>query len=93
MRYRPGQEVRVAARRHQGHHRTPAYLKGKHGTVTRVHLSFLNPETHAYGEDGLPEEPLYLVSFPQSDLWPEYRGDLTDRLYADIFEHWLEEAG
>ena len=84
--------MRVAARRHEGHHRTPGYLKGKHGTVTRVHSSFLNPETHAYGKDGLPEQPLYLVSFPQSEVWPEYLGDDADRLYVDVFEHWLEEA-
>ena len=92
MRYEPGQTVRVAARRHVGHHRTPAYLKGKQGTVARVHASFLNPETHAYGKDGLPEQPLYLVSFPQSNVWPEYGGGEADRLYVDVFEHWLEEA-
>ena len=92
MRYRPGQKVRVAARRHEGHHRTPAYLKGMQGTVAHVHASFLNPETHAYGNDGLPKQGLYLVSFPQSDVWPAYGGGEADRLYADVFEHWLEEA-
>jgi nitrile hydratase len=84
--------VRVAARRHEGHHRTPAYLKGKRGTVERVHARFRNPETHAYGLDGLPEQPLYLVRFEQEDVWREYRGTASDRLYADVFEHWLEEA-
>ena len=92
MTYQPGQKVRVADRRHQGHHRTPGYLKGKQGTVTRIHASFLNPETHAYGEDGLPKQPLYVVSFPQVEVWPDYRGSDADRLYVDIFEHWLEEA-
>lgn len=92
MRYRPGQKVRVASRLHEGHHRTPAYLKGKHGTVERVHARFMNPETHAYGLDGLPEQSLYLVSFEQEDIWREYPGNAGDRLYADVFEHWLEEA-
>jgi nitrile hydratase subunit beta len=92
MRYRPGQNVCVAARRHEGHHRTPAYLKGKRGTVERVHARFRNPETHAYGLDGLPEQSLYLVSFEQEDIWREYPGNAGDRLYADLFEHWLEEA-
>ena len=32
MRYRAGQRVRVAARPHEGHHRTPGYVKGKIGT-------------------------------------------------------------
>jgi len=92
VRFEPGQAVRVAARRHEGHHRTPAYLKGKQGTVTRVHSSFLNPESHSYGKDGLPKQPLYLVGFAQRDIWPEYPGLDADRVYADVFEHWLEAA-
>jgi hypothetical protein len=92
MRYRPGQYVRVADRQHEGHHRTPGYLKGKTGSIERVQASFTNPETRAYGKDGLPKQPLYLVGFVQHDVWPEYRGRAGDRLYVDVFEHWLEEA-
>jgi nitrile hydratase subunit beta len=91
--YHPGQRVRVAARPHTGHHRTPAYLKGKIGSVERIYAPFTNPETRAYGEDGLPKQPLYLVGFAQRDVWPDYRGRATDRIYVDVFEHWLEEAG
>jgi hypothetical protein len=89
--YGPGQRVRVAARAHEGHHRTPTYVKGKTGTVQRVHDSFANPETRAYGGDGLPTRRLYLVGFAASDLWPRYDGDAEDRVLLDIFEHWLEE--
>ena len=92
MRYRAGQRVRVAARPHEGHHRTPGYVKGKTGVVERMHASFTNPETRAYGADGLPELPLYLVSFAQRDVWADYRGAGGDRIYIDVFEHWLEEA-
>jgi nitrile hydratase subunit beta len=92
VRYRAGQAVRVAARSHEGHHRAPGYLKGKSGRVERVHGSFANPETRAYGGDGLPLEPLYLVSFTQRDLWPDYRGATHDRIYVDVYEHWLEAA-
>jgi len=35
---------------------------------------------------------LYLVSFAQRDLWRDYRGGGGDRIYVDVFEHWLEEA-
>jgi nitrile hydratase len=77
---------------HEGHHRTPGYVKGKAGRIERVHPSFRNPETRAYGEDGLPEQPLYLVRFAQQDVWPGYRGQDDDRIYVDVFEHWLEEA-
>ena len=92
MKFRPGQRVRVAARPHEGHHRTPGYLKGKAGAIERAHSSFKNPESRAYGSDGLPEQPLYLVGFAQRDVWADYRGQDADRIYADVFEHWLEEA-
>lgn len=91
MSFRVGQRVRVAAREPARHHRTPLYVKGKRGTVERRHASFTNPETRAYGEDGKPEQPLYLVSFAQADLWPGYDGGGGDRLYLDVFEHWLED--
>jgi Nitrile hydratase beta subunit, C-terminal len=74
-----GQRVRVAPREHRGHHRTPGYLKGRVGTVERCHGSFTNPETRAYGEPGLPEQPLYLVRFENGHV-----------VCADIYEHWLE---
>jgi nitrile hydratase len=85
-----GQRVRVSARRHEGHHRTPAYVKGKTGRIERVHASFTNPETRAYGSDGLPLQPLYLVGFAQRDLWPGRGGTADDQVYVDVFEHWLE---
>ena len=91
MTFRVGQRVRVSARAHAGHHRTPAYIKGKVGTVEREHGSFTNPETRAYGDDGLPEQALYLVCFDQTDVWAHYRGR-RDRICVDVFEHWLEEA-
>ena len=92
MSYRIGDQVRVASRAHEGHHRTPGYLKGKTGTVQRVHGSFANPETRAYGADGLPEQQLYLVGFEQREVWAVYLGHAGDRIYADVFEHWLEDA-
>ena len=89
MTYRSGDSVRVAERRHVGHHRTPGYLKGKRGTVARVHSTFTNPETRAYGGDGQPPVRLYLVEFERSEVFPSGRND-SDRVYADVFEHWLE---
>jgi nitrile hydratase subunit beta len=88
--YSVGKRVRVDAREHDGHHRIPGYLKGKVGTVERAHASFRNPETRAYGGDGLPSQTLYLVGFVQRDVWPEYRGAPDDTIHVDVFEHWLE---
>ena len=81
MSFAVGQRVRVSAREHRGHHRTPGYLKGRVGTVERCQGSFTNPETRAYGDPGLPEQTLYLVRFESEHL-----------VYADIYEHWLEGA-
>ena len=83
MTFAAGDDVVVSSREHFGHHRTPGYLKGRRGTVLRVYARFRNPETRAYGGDGLPKERLYLVSFELSG---------RDWVLADIFEHWLEQA-
>jgi nitrile hydratase subunit beta len=92
MSYRPGDRVRVSGRPHEGHHRTPGYLKGKLGTVEHGYGSFPNPEQLAYGQSGLPARALYRVSFEQSELWPDYRDGPRDRLCADLYEHWLERT-
>ena len=92
MSFAVGQRVRVSPRTHQGHHRTPGYLKGKAGVVEREHGAFTNPETRAYGADGRPEQRLYLVGFEQPDVWSGYGGDPGDRIYVDVYEHWLEEV-
>jgi hypothetical protein len=44
----------------------------------------------AYGGDGLPAQPLYLVKFAQTDLWTNYKGGSQDALLLDIYENWLE---
>lgn len=89
MSYVVGERVRVAPRAHEGHHRTPAYLKGKTGTIESVHERFPNPETRAYSQEST-QERLYLVGFDQHHVWVEYDGHSGDRLLADVFEHWLE---
>jgi nitrile hydratase subunit beta len=93
MSFAPGDSVRVSNRPHDGHHRTPGYLKGQTGTVERVHDRFLDPETRAYGGAGTPSRRLYCVGFQLGGLWPAYTGHSEDQLLVDVFEHWLEEAG
>ena len=93
MSFAPGDAVRVSDRLHEGHHRTPGYLKGHTGTVERVHHRFLDPERRAYGGDGTPQRRLYLVGFELGRLWPAYDGGSDDRLLVDVFEHWLERPG
>lgn len=92
-RFAPGDRVRVRNDEKPGHVRTPDYVKGKPGIVTRHLGDYRNPEELAYGGDGLPQKPLYKVGFVQTDLWSGYEGPPDDALYIDIYEHWLEPVG
>ena len=89
--FAPGDAVRVRMAHPEGHVRTPMYVRGRQGWIERVHGEFRNPESLAYGGDGLPRRPLYMVGFHQPDLWStRYTEPRTDCLYVDIYEHWLE---
>ena len=85
----PGTRVRVREDCPVGHIRTPVYIRGREGVVTRKFGDFPNPETLAIGRDGLPKKALYEVRFRQADLWPDYKGGANDTLDMDIYEHWL----
>ena len=98
MQYQPGDRVRIRVASPPGHYRTPTYIQGKIGVIEAVHGAFRNPETLAYGRDGRPKQPLYLVRFDQTHIWahtefaePAPFGQ-NDRLLIDIYEHWLEPA-
>ena len=90
-RYKIGDRVCVRGDDHEGHHRTPAYLKGKAGVVVRKFGAWRNPEALAYGKPGLPKQPLYMVKFEMDGVWA---GNGTyakrDTVTADLYEHWLE---
>jgi nitrile hydratase subunit beta len=93
-RFKIGDRVCVRSDDHEGHHRTPAYLKGKSGVVVKKFGAWRNPEELAYGKPGLPKQPLYMVKFEMDDVW---RGDgsyaARDTVTADLYEHWLERDG
>ena len=91
-RFEAGDRVRVLSEDKPGHVRTPGYIRGRTGRVESVLGEFRNPESLAYGGPGLPERPLYKVSFRQEDLWEDYPDPTDDELCADIYEHWLEPA-
>lgn len=90
--FKPGEQVRVRVGSPPGHFRTPTYIQGKLGAVATVHGEFHNPESLAYGGDGLPKQFLYLVRFDQTQLWPQYTAPSPDTLFVDVYEHWLEPA-
>ncbi len=90
--FQPGDRVRVRSYSHPGHVRTPWYIRGKTGEIVSLHGAFRNPESLAYGGEGLPKKPLYLVAFQQTEVWQNYSSSPRDKIYVDIYEHWLEPA-
>jgi nitrile hydratase len=90
--FQPGDTVRIRVGSPPGHFRTPVYIQGKIGVVETLHGAFPNPESLAYGGDGLPMQFLYLVRFDQGQVWPECAAPGQDKLLIDIYEHWLEPA-
>jgi nitrile hydratase subunit beta len=89
--FQPGDRVRIRTGDPPGHFRTPAYIQAKVGIIESIHGAYRNPETLAYGGDGLPKQFLYLVRFDQTQVWEQYSSSHKDTLLIDIYEHWLEE--
>jgi nitrile hydratase len=87
---KPGDLVRVRDDFPAGHIRTPVYVRGKIGRVTRGFGEFGNPELLAYRLQG-PKADLYEVRFLQRDLWTEYKGGDKDVVDVDLYRHWLEK--
>lgn len=90
--FQPGDRVRVRTDDRPGHLRTPFYVRGKIGWVERVYGEFLNPESLGHGGDGLPRKMLYLIGFDQDIVWNQYEPSGRDKLFVDIYEHWLDPA-
>jgi nitrile hydratase len=91
LKFRPGDRVKVRFEDRPGHIRTPWYIRGKTGYVEKIHGEFLNPESLGHGGDGLPKRVLYSVAFQQDEVWNRYKVK-RDKLFVDIFEHWLDPA-
>ncbi len=89
-RFAVGDSVTVRAAFPPGHVRTPFFVRGKTGRVTRVLGPYRNPEELAYGRSGEPALPLYRVLFRTAELWDDYAGAPGDTTVVDIYENWLE---
>ena len=91
-RFQPGDTVAVRVDNPGGHFRTPKYIQGQTGRVHKLCGVFPNPESLAFGGDGQPAQPLYRVEFLQAQVWSGYDGPGSDKIYVDIYQHWLEPA-
>ncbi|RVU20249.1 nitrile hydratase subunit beta [Methylobacterium oryzihabitans] len=89
-RFAVGDEVSAKTINPTGHTRLPRYVRGRTGTVERVHGAFVFPDTNA---DLAGEAPqwLYTVRFSGLELWGE---DADPGLTVSVgaFESYLEPA-
>jgi nitrile hydratase len=84
-RFAVGDRVAAADIHPRGHTRLPRYVRGRAGTVHRVHPAFVYPDAHAHGRGDDPQY-VYAVAFAARDLWGA--GDHV--VHVDIFEPHLE---
>lgn len=87
-RFRVGEPVRARNLHPVGHTRLPRYVRGRPGTVERVHGAHVFPDASARGEPA-PPQWLYTVAFAADDLWGE-AADPGGRVTVAAFESYLE---
>jgi nitrile hydratase subunit beta len=89
-RFWSGQRVRARNLNPAGHTRLPRYVRGRAGTVDRIHGVFVFPDTNAHFLGESPQH-LYSIRFEAQELWG------TDSLtrgavYVDLWEDYLDAA-
>jgi len=89
-RFKPGDRVVARNLNPPGHTRLPRYVRGKRGTIDRVHGTFVYPDTNAHGGGEQPQ-PVYSVRFDAVELWGP-TASARDSLYIDLWEDYLENA-
>jgi nitrile hydratase len=89
-RFAVGQAVRARNLQPAGHTRLPRYVRGKRGTIHRIHPACVFPDTHAHGEGEKPQH-VYSVRFSGRELWGADAEPAT-ALHIDLFDDYLEPA-
>jgi len=87
--YSSGQAVRVHNEHPSGHTRVARYLRGKRGTIDRVHDAFVFPDTNARREGENPQH-VYSVRFDAAEVWGGQHPDQSQVIYFDLWEPYLQ---
>jgi nitrile hydratase subunit beta len=87
--FMPGDTVEVCAEHVPGHHRLPAYIRGKTGVVVGVSPAYPFPDAHAHGV-AAHDEPTYDVRFRARDLWPNNSEDAL--IHVGVFQSYLKAS-
>ena len=73
-----------------GHTRLPRYLRGKRGTIHKVHGVFGLPDTMAHGGGETPQI-VFSVRFTAREFWGA-DASARDSLYVDMWDDYLDPA-
>jgi len=88
--YKIGDRVRARVMNPSGHTRLPRYVRGRIGTIARVHGLHVFPDANSTGkrEDS---QWLYSAAFSATEVWgPQAKSD--DAIHLDLWEPYLERA-
>lgn len=72
-----------------GHTRLPRYVRGKAGTIVKVHGSFVLPDTNAHGKGENPEH-VYNVRFDSKEIWGQ-SAEEKEVVHVDLWESYLQK--
>ena len=89
-RFQVGDRVIVKNEQPRGPTQRPRYVRGRRGQVHRDRGVWPFPDTVALGLGDKPQH-CYSIRFAATELWGS-RADPKDRVYADLFEDYLEAA-
>jgi len=89
-RYAVGDKVRARIMNPSGHTRLPRYVRGRAGTIARVHGVHVFPDSNASGKGEDPQW-LYSVAFDARELWGPGPHQ-NDSIFLDLWEPYLERA-
>ena len=88
-RFKAGDRVTVRGDYVPGHHRLPAYIRGKSGVVVSESPVYPFPDAHAHGVQAA-DEPTYDVRFNTADLWPNAADAAF--VHVGVFQSYLMPA-
>jgi nitrile hydratase len=86
--FKPGDKIRAKNINPKGHTRLPRYVRGRAGTVERVHGCHVFPDSNATGAGENPQW-LYTVRFDGREIWGE-NSDPSVKVSVDAWEPYLE---
>ncbi len=89
-RFAKGDSVRARNMNPFGHTRLPRYVRGRRGTIDRVHGVHDFQDATPPGTKAQPQ-PVYCVRFDANELWGE-SAEPRESVYVDMWESYLEPA-